>query len=112
MIPDDDPTGNPTVGYGHLCDAPQCSEVKYPIPLSVVNGKKLLADDMKVRSHYSYQGASLLTKSASIGVRSLYHSHAEQQGKAQQEPVWRAHKLGFQHGLRQCWIVYPCWASE
>ncbi|KAG5781963.1 hypothetical protein H9Q73_004394 [Fusarium xylarioides] len=42
-----DPTGNPTVGYGHLCDAPQCSEVKYPIPLSVVNGKKLLADDMK-----------------------------------------------------------------
>ncbi|KAF5635004.1 lysozyme [Fusarium tjaetaba] len=42
-----DPTGNPTVGYGHLCDAPQCSEVKYPIPLSVMNGKKLLADDMK-----------------------------------------------------------------
>ncbi|KAL9560756.1 hypothetical protein ACKAV7_015073 [Fusarium commune] len=33
------PTGNPTVGYGHLCDAPQCSEVKYPIPLSVANGK-------------------------------------------------------------------------
>ncbi|ENH69292.1 Lysozyme [Fusarium oxysporum f. sp. cubense race 1] len=42
-----DPTGNPTVGYGHLCDAPQCSEVKYPVPLSVANGKKLLADDMK-----------------------------------------------------------------
>ncbi|KAF5649617.1 Lysozyme [Fusarium sp. NRRL 52700] len=42
-----DPTGNPTVGYGHLCDAPQCSEVKYPIPLSVANGKKLLADDMR-----------------------------------------------------------------
>ncbi|KAF4959443.1 hypothetical protein FGADI_1664 [Fusarium gaditjirri] len=42
-----DPTGNPTVGYGHLCDAPQCSEVKYPIPLSAANGKKLLADDMK-----------------------------------------------------------------
>ncbi|KAF5716144.1 Lysozyme [Fusarium mundagurra] len=42
-----DPTGNPTVGYGHLCDAPGCSEVKYPIPLSVGNGKKLLADDMK-----------------------------------------------------------------
>ncbi|KAK2690028.1 hypothetical protein QWA68_010045, partial [Fusarium oxysporum] len=42
-----DPTGNPTVGYGHLCDAPQCSEVKYPIPLSIVNGKKLLADGMK-----------------------------------------------------------------
>ncbi|EXL92978.1 lysozyme [Fusarium odoratissimum NRRL 54006] len=42
-----DPTGNPTVGYGHLCDAAQCSEVKYPIPLSIVNGKKLLADGMK-----------------------------------------------------------------
>ncbi|QKD62394.2 lysozyme-like domain-containing protein [Fusarium oxysporum Fo47] len=42
-----DPIGNPTVGYGHLCDAPQCSEVKYPVPLSVANGKKLLADDMK-----------------------------------------------------------------
>ncbi|KAF5980163.1 lysozyme [Fusarium coicis] len=61
-----DPTGNPTVGYGH-CDAPQYSEVKYPIPLSVVNGKKLLADDMKARSHNSYQGALLLTKSASYG---------------------------------------------
>ncbi|KAF5600608.1 Lysozyme [Fusarium pseudoanthophilum] len=42
-----DPTGNPTLGYGHLCDAPQCGEVKYPIPLSIANGKKLLADDMK-----------------------------------------------------------------
>ncbi|TXB97687.1 hypothetical protein FocTR4_00011774 [Fusarium oxysporum f. sp. cubense] len=44
---ENDPTGNPTVGYGHLCDAAQCSEVKYPIPLSIVNGKKLLADGMK-----------------------------------------------------------------
>ncbi|KAJ0142461.1 carrier protein LEU5 [Fusarium oxysporum f. sp. albedinis] len=42
-----DPTGNTTVGYGHLCDAPQCSEAKYPIPLSIVNSKKLLADGMK-----------------------------------------------------------------
>ncbi|KAJ4251401.1 hypothetical protein NW762_011383 [Fusarium torreyae] len=42
-----DPVGNPTVGYGHLCDEHQCSEVKYPIPLSVSNGKKLLANDMK-----------------------------------------------------------------
>ncbi|KAF4966414.1 hypothetical protein FSARC_5889 [Fusarium sarcochroum] len=42
-----DPVGNPTVGYGHLCDKPQCSEVEYAIPLSVSNGKTLLADDMK-----------------------------------------------------------------
>ncbi|KAK3321887.1 lysozyme-like domain-containing protein [Apodospora peruviana] len=42
-----DPTGNPTVGYGHLCTKSGCTEVKYPIPLSKANGKKLLADDMK-----------------------------------------------------------------
>jgi GH24 family phage-related lysozyme (muramidase) len=41
-----DPTGNPTVGYGHLCQKAGCSEVPYPIPLSVANGKKLLASDM------------------------------------------------------------------
>ncbi|PCD23918.1 hypothetical protein AU210_015432 [Fusarium oxysporum f. sp. radicis-cucumerinum] len=83
--PDDynDPIGNPTVGYGHLCDAPQCSEVKYPVPLSVANGKKLLADDMKP---------------ASAGVRGLYHSHVEQQSKAQQKPVWRTHQLGINMG--------------
>ncbi|KAK4211184.1 lysozyme-like domain-containing protein [Rhypophila decipiens] len=42
-----DPSGNPTVGYGHLCTKSNCAEVKYPIPLSKANGKKLLADDMK-----------------------------------------------------------------
>ncbi|KAK4221524.1 lysozyme-like domain-containing protein [Podospora fimiseda] len=41
-----DPTGHPTVGYGHLCSNSQCSDVKYPIPLSKANGKNLLADDM------------------------------------------------------------------
>jgi len=41
-----DPTGNPTVGYGHLCQKSKCSEVKYSIPLSTADGKKLLADDM------------------------------------------------------------------
>ena len=46
---DIDPTGNPTVGYGHLCGNPSCSEVRYPIPLSQSDGKKLLADDMAVR---------------------------------------------------------------
>ncbi|KAF5012846.1 hypothetical protein FDECE_1136 [Fusarium decemcellulare] len=41
-----DPTGNPTVGYGHLCKNSKCTDVKYSIPLSQANGKKLLADDM------------------------------------------------------------------
>jgi lysozyme len=42
-----DATGHPTVGYGHLCTKSKCAEVKYKIPLSVADGKKLLADDMK-----------------------------------------------------------------
>ncbi|KAK3986785.1 lysozyme-like domain-containing protein [Cladorrhinum sp. PSN332] len=42
-----DPTGHQTIGYGHLCTKARCSEVKYPIPLSKANGKKLLADDMR-----------------------------------------------------------------
>ena len=41
-----DPTGNPTVGIGHLCRDSRCSDVSYPIPLSEANGKKLLADDL------------------------------------------------------------------
>ncbi|KAH6848160.1 lysozyme-like domain-containing protein [Chaetomium sp. MPI-CAGE-AT-0009] len=42
-----DPAGYPTVGYGHLCTKAKCAEIKYNIPLSVADGKKLLADDMK-----------------------------------------------------------------
>ncbi|GAP85722.1 putative glycoside hydrolase family 24 protein [Rosellinia necatrix] len=42
-----DPTGNPTVGYGHLCQKSGCSEVPYHIPLSQADGKKLLASDVK-----------------------------------------------------------------
>ncbi|KAK3293582.1 lysozyme-like domain-containing protein [Chaetomium fimeti] len=42
-----DPAGYPTVGYGHLCTKAKCAEIKYKIPLSVSDGKKLLADDMK-----------------------------------------------------------------
>ncbi|KAH7146981.1 lysozyme-like domain-containing protein [Dactylonectria estremocensis] len=41
-----DAAGYPTVGYGHLCKNSKCTDVKYPIPLSKANGKKLLADDM------------------------------------------------------------------
>ncbi|KAK0668762.1 lysozyme-like domain-containing protein [Cercophora samala] len=41
-----DPTGNPTVGYGHLCQRAGCAEVPYPIPLSQADGKRLLASDM------------------------------------------------------------------
>jgi hypothetical protein len=46
---DTDAAGYPTVGYGHLCKDSKCSDVKYKIPLSKADGKKLLADDMKVR---------------------------------------------------------------
>ncbi|KAM5358111.1 hypothetical protein ACJZ2D_015578 [Fusarium nematophilum] len=41
-----DAAGYPTVGYGHLCKNNKCTDVKYSIPLSKANGKKLLADDM------------------------------------------------------------------
>lgn len=45
-----DPTGNPTVGIGHLCGDSSCSDVGYPIPLSEADGKALLADDVIVSS--------------------------------------------------------------
>ncbi|KAK4120039.1 glycoside hydrolase family 24 protein [Parathielavia appendiculata] len=41
-----DAAGYPTVGYGHLCKDSTCSDLKYSIPLSQADGKKLLADDM------------------------------------------------------------------
>ncbi|KAH7129857.1 lysozyme-like domain-containing protein [Dactylonectria estremocensis] len=41
-----DAAGYPTVGYGHLCSNSKCTDVKYSIPLSKANGKKLLATDM------------------------------------------------------------------
>ncbi|KAF4982198.1 hypothetical protein FZEAL_2082 [Fusarium zealandicum] len=43
-----DPTGNPTVGYGHLCKQSGCSDVPCPIPLSDADGEKLLREDIKV----------------------------------------------------------------
>ena len=45
---DTDATGHPTVGYGHLCSNRQCSDVKYEIPMSKSDGRRLLADDMRV----------------------------------------------------------------
>lgn len=47
---DNDPAGLPTVGFGHLCDDPECSEVPYPIPLSEADGEQLLRDDVAVRT--------------------------------------------------------------
>ncbi|KAI0907585.1 lysozyme-like domain-containing protein [Ustulina deusta] len=41
-----DAAGNPTVGYGHLCQQAGCSEVPYSIPLSEADGKSLLASDV------------------------------------------------------------------
>ena len=43
-----DPSGNPTVGYGHLCSNSKCTDVPYHIPLSTADGLKLLASDLKV----------------------------------------------------------------
>ncbi|CAM1507566.1 Fc.00g072070.m01.CDS01 [Cosmosporella sp. VM-42] len=42
-----DPSGNPTVGYGHLCQKSNCAEVPYSIPLSKADGESLLRDDLK-----------------------------------------------------------------
>ncbi|KAL2865913.1 lysozyme [Aspergillus lucknowensis] len=42
----DDGYGNPTVGYGHLCDDWSCSDVDYDIPLSEEDGLKLFQDDI------------------------------------------------------------------
>ncbi|KAF9767048.1 hypothetical protein IL306_000439, partial [Fusarium sp. DS 682] len=42
-----DAAGYPTVGYGHLCSNSKYTDVKYPIPLSKANGKKLLAVDRR-----------------------------------------------------------------
>ena len=44
----DDPSGNPTVGYGHLCSDSSCSDVPYSIPLSEADGRSLLASDLAV----------------------------------------------------------------
>ncbi|KAH6989119.1 lysozyme-like domain-containing protein [Ilyonectria sp. MPI-CAGE-AT-0026] len=43
-----DATGNPTVGYGHLCTQANCAEVPYDIPLSDADAEQLLRDDIKV----------------------------------------------------------------
>ncbi|KAK1762192.1 lysozyme-like domain-containing protein [Phialemonium atrogriseum] len=44
----DDPDGNPTVGWGHLCADANCSDVPYPIPLSEQDGTALLQSDLKI----------------------------------------------------------------
>ncbi|KAK7216236.1 hypothetical protein V2G26_004239 [Clonostachys chloroleuca] len=41
-----DPAGYPTVGYGHLCSDSKCSDIKYSIPLSKADGRKLLQSDL------------------------------------------------------------------
>ncbi|KAF3923732.1 Lysozyme [Dactylellina cionopaga] len=48
FVPDPylDPTGNPTIGYGHLCSDNACSDVTFPKPLSDADGKALLAQDL------------------------------------------------------------------
>ncbi|KAI6778390.1 Lysozyme-like protein [Emericellopsis cladophorae] len=43
-----DPSGYPTVGYGHLCADSSCSDVPYSIPLSEADGRSLLRSDMAV----------------------------------------------------------------
>ncbi|PLB48966.1 lysozyme-like protein [Aspergillus steynii IBT 23096] len=49
MIPNpyDDGYGNPTIGYGHLCQDFSCSDVSYSQPLTEETATKLLADDLE-----------------------------------------------------------------
>ncbi|KAJ7310708.1 lysozyme-like domain-containing protein [Mycena albidolilacea] len=42
-----DPTGNPTVGYGHICHKAHCADVHYPFPLSTAHAEALLRSDLK-----------------------------------------------------------------
>ncbi|KAJ6559442.1 lysozyme [Mycena vulgaris] len=42
-----DPTGNPTVGYGHLCHKKGCTDVPYHFPLSNANAEALLRGDLE-----------------------------------------------------------------
>lgn len=53
MIPNpyDDGYGNPTIGYGHLCQDFSCSDIPYSQPLTEETATKLLADDLEVRDH-------------------------------------------------------------
>ncbi|KAJ1720325.1 hypothetical protein LPJ53_005036 [Coemansia erecta] len=44
--PKPDPIGLPTVGYGHLCKKPKCTEVPYSFPLSTANADVLLKSDI------------------------------------------------------------------
>ncbi|KAI1323676.1 glycoside hydrolase family 24 protein [Xylariaceae sp. FL0255] len=46
LILDPDVAGNPTIGYGHLCKVSNCTDIGYPIPLSMANGQKLLQSDL------------------------------------------------------------------
>jgi len=44
--PEPDPIGLPTVGYGHLCEEPNCAEVEYEFPLTEATATQLLNDDI------------------------------------------------------------------
>ncbi|KAG0263392.1 hypothetical protein DFQ27_001785 [Actinomortierella ambigua] len=43
---EDDPVGNPTVGYGHKCQKKKCAEVTYKFPLTEQTATQLLKDDL------------------------------------------------------------------
>jgi GH24 family phage-related lysozyme (muramidase)/cell division septation protein DedD len=45
-VPSPDPIGLLTVGYGHKCLKPKCSEVTFPFPLSPITASQLFAQDM------------------------------------------------------------------
>lgn len=46
--PYDDGFKNPTIGYGHLCQDPGCTDVPFPKPLSEESATGLLARDLTV----------------------------------------------------------------
>lgn len=45
--PSPDPTGNPTVGYGHLCQKAGCAEVPFSFPMTQAQAATLLQTDLK-----------------------------------------------------------------
>lgn len=46
--PYDDGFKNPTIGYGHLCQDPGCTDVPFPKPLSEESATGLLERDLTV----------------------------------------------------------------
>jgi len=68
LFTDKDPTGHPTIGWGHLCKSSSCKEIGYKIPLSKADGEKLLNKDLLVsfyilhKNHFLHFFSATATK--------------------------------------------------